>query len=97
MPNGYNTQKELYRNQLKNPGNNPLKLRVKNEYRITSVTLHAVSILEYTALLARNGKGVTMPQTSRIRDATCIVVVKTGALTTPISTKPCQRTSLPIP
>lgn len=85
MPNGYSTKKVLYLNQEINPGWNPLSVNVKYEYRTTSVTLHATSILEYPALLARKGKLLTMPQTRRRRLATCIAVVLIGALTRPFS------------
>lgn len=64
-------------------GEYPLNVMVKYEYRITSVTLHATSMLEYIALFARDGKGLTIPQMRRMRDATCIPVVLIGARTSP--------------
>ena len=50
---------------------------------MTSVTLHATSMLEYPALLARKGKLFTMGQTRRIRLETCMTVVLIGARTIP--------------
>jgi hypothetical protein len=75
----------LYLNHVINPGWYPLKLRTKKEYLITSVTLHATSILEYPALLAKNGKLFTTPQTRSRRDEICIAVVERGARTRPVS------------
>jgi hypothetical protein len=65
------------------PGEYPLKVKTKNPYRITSVTPHANSILEYPALFATKGKLLTIPQTRRRRLETCIKVVPIGALTIP--------------
>jgi hypothetical protein len=43
----------LYLNHVIKFGENPLKVNTKYEYLTTSVTLHAINILEYPALFAR--------------------------------------------
>jgi hypothetical protein len=77
-------KKVLYLNQVTIAGLKPLKVTTKYEYRMTSVTLHAMSILEYAADLATKGKLLTIGQTRSSRLATCIRVVAMGARTIPI-------------
>lgn len=72
-------------NQVHNLGTPmPASTKTKYEYRITSVTLHATSILEYAGLyFVVCGKLYPIPQTKSSRLATCISVVKRGARTMP--------------
>ena len=69
------------------PGEYPLKVKTKYVYLMTSVMLHAMSMLEYPALFATKGNWSTMPQTRRIRLATCMTVVLIGARTRPMFQK----------
>lgn len=73
----------MYRNQEMKLGEYPLKVRTKYEYRMTSVTLHAINMLEYPALFASQGNWLTIAQTSNNRLATCIPVVEIGVRTSP--------------
>lgn len=67
------------------PGTDPLSRQTKYEYLITSVVLHAMSIVEYAMLLAgTEGNWSQIAHTRRKRLATCMAVVKTEALTSPV-------------
>lgn len=74
----------LYLKNCMKPGTEPDKRQTKYEYLMTSVVLHATSIVEYAMLLAgTEGNWSQIAQTRRKRLATCIAVVKTDALTRP--------------
>lgn len=84
MPNGYRMKNMLYLKNCMNPGTEPVNRQTKYEYLITSVVLHATSMVEYAMLFAgTEGNWSQMAQTRRKRLATCIAVVKTDALTSP--------------